>query len=108
MKRDNKKPAIVSACKRHGIKVSGKNNDELAGQLFDHLKEKCRKLSGCSRKLVIDDTDDEDDPQQEEIDRYLEVMNDTEIPPEPAAAQVDPEPTAVQPSRRSRTSIDNK
>ena len=57
MKRDNKKPAIVSACKRHGIKVSGENKDALAGQLFDHLKE---KWSGCSRKLVIDDTDDED------------------------------------------------
>ena len=63
----------MSACKRHGIKVSGKNKDELAGKLFEHLKEKCRKLSGCSRKLVIDDTDDEDDPQQEEIDQVLHL-----------------------------------
>ena len=62
MKRNNKKPAIVSACKLHGIKVSGKNKDELAGKLFEHLKEKCRKLSGCSRILVIDySSDDKDD-----------------------------------------------
>jgi hypothetical protein len=62
MKRNNKNPAFVSAYKRHGIKVSGKNEDELAGKLFEHLKEKCRKLSNRSRNLVIDySSDDEDD-----------------------------------------------
>jgi hypothetical protein len=99
MKRDNRKPAIVSACERHGIKVSGKNKDELSGKLFEHLKEKCRNLSGCSRKLVIDDTsEDEDHRQKNEQDQYLEAMNDQEMPTpkEPAVVQVDPEPAAVQ------------
>ena len=45
-----------------GIKVSGKNEGEFAGQLFEHLKEKRRKLSGCSKNVVIDySSDDEDD-----------------------------------------------
>ena len=41
--------------------MSGKNKDELAGKLFEHLKEKCRKLSGCSRNLVINYSSDDED-----------------------------------------------
>ena len=66
--------AKTGSIRRHGPDLTGKNKDELAWKLFEHLKEKCRKLSGCSRNLVINySSDDEDDRWKEEIDQYPEV-----------------------------------